>query len=58
MYICIYSDSTPGQGKGFMKESVDGDNVNEFSRPWFSWANGLFGQLIIDIAKHRPHLIF
>lgn len=30
----------------------------KYTRPWFAWANGLFGQAILKIAKERPYLIF
>ncbi len=52
------NQGTPGQGYGFMKEAVHADGANRFTRPWFAWANGLFGQLILDVAVKRPHLIF
>lgn len=25
---------------------------------WFAWANSLFGELIVQLAKTHPHLIF
>jgi len=43
-------------GTNFMHESVDVDNPNKFSRPWFGWANSLFSELIlekIDVIQHR-----
>lgn len=43
---------------GFIHESFNKDNVQVFTRPWFSWANTLFGELILQLAKERPHLIF
>jgi len=42
----------------FMHESFHRNNARDFTRPWFSWANSLFGQLIIKLAEERPHLIF
>jgi meiotically up-regulated gene 157 (Mug157) protein len=43
---------------GFMHESFHKDDVSEFTRPWFAWANSFFGDLILKIADERPHLIF
>lgn len=33
-------------GTGFMHEGFNPDNPQEFTRPWFAWANSLFGELI------------
>ncbi|PVH95214.1 glycoside hydrolase family 125 protein [Periconia macrospinosa] len=44
-------------GLGVMHESVDAHNAASWSRQWFSWANGLFGQAILDIEKRKPHLL-
>lgn len=46
-------------GLGLMHESVDShrDGGGGFSRTWFSWANGLFGQAILDLEKTRPHIL-
>ncbi|CAK0793178.1 unnamed protein product [Prorocentrum cordatum] len=41
----------------FMHESFDKDDATAFTRPWFSWANSLFGQLIFHLAESRPHLL-
>jgi meiotically up-regulated gene 157 (Mug157) protein len=43
---------------GFMHESFSKDNAAQYTRPWFAWANAVFGQLIIQLAAERPHLIF
>ena len=29
----------------------------DFSRPWFAWANGLFGQLVLRLAASHPRLV-
>lgn len=42
---------------GFMHESVNMFDVSKFTRPWFAWANSLFGELILTLVKERPHLI-
>jgi meiotically up-regulated gene 157 (Mug157) protein len=25
---------------------------------WFAWANGVFAETILNLAKRKPHLIF
>jgi meiotically up-regulated gene 157 (Mug157) protein len=44
-------------GTGFMHESFQQDNPAEFTRPWFAWANTLFGELILKLAVERPALL-
>ena len=44
-------------GTGFMHESYDKNDVKKFTRPWFAWANSLFGELIVELAKTRPELL-
>ncbi len=44
-------------GTGFMHESFDKDDPTKFTRPWFAWANTLFGELILDVMKNRPQLL-
>jgi len=43
---------------GFMHESFNKDDATQYSRPWFAWANSVFGELIMQLARERPHLIF
>ncbi len=42
---------------GFMHESFRADDPGVFTRPWFAWANTLFGELIMDLSHERPHLL-
>jgi hypothetical protein len=44
-------------GTGFMHESFDENDPSKFSRPWFAWANTLFGELILKLADSRPALL-
>ncbi|MBW6529252.1 glycoside hydrolase family 125 protein [Sphingomonas sp. RRHST34] len=44
-------------GTGFMHESFHKDDPAKFTRPWFAWANGLFGDLILDLERRRPALL-
>ncbi|KAH7081368.1 Six-hairpin glycosidase-like protein [Paraphoma chrysanthemicola] len=42
---------------GLMHESVDARNDAVYSRPWFSWANGLFGQMVLNLERRRPWIL-
>ncbi|QMV20211.1 metal-independent alpha-mannosidase [Granulicella sp. 5B5] len=44
-------------GTGFMHESYDRNDVKKFTRPWFAWANTLFGELIVKTVATRPELL-
>ncbi len=44
-------------GTGFMHESYNKDDCAKFTRPWFAWANTLFGELIVKTAEQRPELL-
>ena len=44
-------------GKGFIHEGVDIDDPAKFTRDWFAWANGLFGELIVHVAATRPEVL-
>ena len=44
-------------GTGFIHESFDKDNASHFTRPWFAWANTLFGELVLKLANERPGLL-
>lgn len=39
-----------------MCESFNVNNPSRFTRPWFSWANGLAGTTILKVIEEFPHL--
>ncbi len=54
---CIKLLKNSHAGTGFMHESFDKDDASKFSRPWFAWANTLFGEFILKVHKEHPHLL-
>ena len=46
-----------GHDAWLMHESFWKDDATSFSRPWFAWANSMFGGLMLQLSKERPHLL-
>jgi meiotically up-regulated gene 157 (Mug157) protein len=46
---CIEMLMKTDAGTGFMHESFNVNDPNDFTRPWFAWQNTLFGELIIKL---------
>ncbi|HEY0264895.1 MAG TPA: glycoside hydrolase family 125 protein [Granulicella sp.] len=44
-------------GTGFIHESYSKDDAAQFTRPWFAWANTLFGEMVARVAHSRPALL-
>jgi hypothetical protein len=44
-------------GTHFMHESFWKDDPTKYTRPWFAWANTLFGELILKLAAEKPSLL-
>lgn len=44
-------------GTGFMHESFSVNDVKVYSRSWFAWANGQFGELLLALISEKPHLV-
>lgn len=43
-------------GTNLMCESFNVNKPASFTRPWFSWANGLAGSTILKLVRDFPHL--
>ena len=54
---CLKTLRDSDAGTGFIHESFDQDDPARFTRRWFAWANGLFGELIVRLAASRPALL-
>lgn len=44
-------------GTGFMHESFNKNDVTNFTRKWFAWANTLFGEFVIHTSQKYPSII-
>ena len=54
---CIKMLKATHAGTGFMHESFDKDNPNDYSRDWFAWANTLFGELILKVFNENREIL-
>jgi meiotically up-regulated gene 157 (Mug157) protein len=54
---CLTTLQQTHAGKGFMHEAFHKDDPNKFTRPWFAWANTIFGELVLKIFNQNPDLL-
>lgn len=54
---CLRTLRDSHDGTHFMHESINVDDSRDYTRSWFGWANSLFGELIMQLAKDRPHIL-
>jgi meiotically up-regulated gene 157 (Mug157) protein len=52
--IRMVLDSTAGTG--VVHESINAWNENQWTRAWFGWANGLFGELVLKLEEEDARL--
>ncbi|KAL8822939.1 MAG: hypothetical protein Q9191_006339 [Dirinaria sp. TL-2023a] len=43
---------------GLVHESINVERVTDYTRSWFAWANSVFAQTILDVARRKPELLF
>jgi uncharacterized protein len=55
--LCLKMLQQSHAGTGFMHESFHKDDVKKYSRPWFAWANTLFGEFVLKVYKTQPALL-
>jgi meiotically up-regulated gene 157 (Mug157) protein len=44
-------------GTGFMHESFNKDDASNYTRPWFAWANTMFGEFILKVFAEHSKLL-
>ena len=54
---CLRILKSTHAGTGFLHETFWKDDPARFTRPWFAWANTLFGELILTLHRERPQII-
>jgi meiotically up-regulated gene 157 (Mug157) protein len=54
---CLITLQRTHAGTGFMHEAFSMDDPKIFTRPWFAWANTIFGELILKTFYQNPNLL-
>jgi uncharacterized protein len=54
---CLRTLKASNAGTGFIHEAFSKDDAKKFTRPWFAWANTLFGELLLTVQQKYPELL-
>ncbi|KAJ6528134.1 Six-hairpin glycosidase-like protein [Mycena capillaripes] len=54
----LYLIANNTAGLGLIHESQSIYNYTSYTRSWFAWANSYFAEMLLDLAKRKPGLIF
>jgi meiotically up-regulated gene 157 (Mug157) protein len=54
---CLTTLQKTHAGTGFMHEAFNKDDPTKFTRPWFAWANTIFGELVLKTFNTNPALL-
>ena len=54
---CLRTLCSTTAGTNFMHEAFHKNDPANYPRPWFAWANGLFGELCLKLQAERPALL-
>jgi hypothetical protein len=54
---CLQTLCSTTAGTNYMHEAFQKDNPARYTRPWFAWANGLFGELLLKLRREHPALL-
>ena len=54
---CVQTLKATHAGTGYMHESFHKDDPSKYTRPWFAWANTLFGEFLWKVYQERPTLL-
>lgn len=54
---CLRTLKATHAGTGFMHESFNKDDPSDYTRPWFAWANTLFGEFVLHVAQRFPTVL-